>query len=101
MKEAKDVKRFTHISYKMHCHDHENGSRSFVLNSSKVFFCNWCELSDSTSKAKKVRDVIRFVTEILYKKQCHDLENRSRSLVLKLKHNLAGIHNWFKFGDST
>ena len=39
---------------------------------------NWCEFGDSTSKVKEVRDAIKPVTEILYKKQCHDLENGSR-----------------------
>jgi len=33
------------------------------LNQGLVGIVNWCELSDSTSKAEKVRDDIRFVTE--------------------------------------
>ena len=38
---------------------------------------------------------------IFHTKCCYDLENMSRSLLLKLSHGLVGIHNWCQFGDST
>jgi len=47
------------------CCDLENVSRIIVLelNQGLVGILNWCAFGDSTSKAKEVRDDIRFVTE--------------------------------------
>ena len=59
-------KGFAYFSYKMQCYYLENGSRSSVLALNVGLMPgihNWCKFGDSTSKAKEVRDVIRFVTD--------------------------------------
>ena len=38
----------------------------------------------------------------IFRTKCScDLENGSRSLVLKLNQSLVGIHNWYEFCDSS